>query len=198
MAGLLVLLWAITTSVSGQVRTGSSGRAPDANANPATEDPSYVIGPLDVLKIDVFKEPDMSGSIPVRPDGKISVPLLHDVQAAGLTPNELAESISSKLKDYLEQPEVTVVVTQIHTRPVYLMGEVGRRGPIPFLPGMTVLEALATGGGLTEFANRKGIYILRKEHGKQTRYPFNYKRAIRGEADPQNFELKPGDTIVVP
>jgi polysaccharide export outer membrane protein len=196
--GLLVLLWAITSSVSGQVRTERSGPPPDAQAKAATEDPSYVIGPYDVLSINVFKESDLSESLPVRPDGKISVPLLHDVQAAGLTPNELAQSIASKLKDYLEQPEVTVVVTQINPRPVYLMGEVHHPGPVRFSPGMTVLEALAEGGGLTQFANRKGIYILRKEQGKQARYPFNYKKAIRGEADPQNLELKPGDTIYVP
>jgi polysaccharide biosynthesis/export protein len=196
--GLLVLLWAVTTLVSAQVRTERSGPPPDTQAKAATDDPSYVIGPYDVLSINVFKESDLSESLPVRPDGKISVPLLHDVQAAGLTPNELAQSIASKLKDYLAQPEVTVVVTQINPRPVYLMGEVSHPGPVRFSPGMTVLEALAEGGGLTQFANRKGIYILRKEQGKQARYPFNYKKAIRGEADPQTFELKPGDTIYVP
>ena len=198
IAGLLVLLCAITISVSGQVDTEHSDPSPNTKVKAATDDPNYVIGPDDVLKIDVFKEGDISGSVPVRPDGKISVPLLHDVQAAGLTPNELAQSIASKLKDYLEQPEVTVIVTSMNIRPVYLMGEVGRTGPIAFTPGMTVLEALATGGGITEFANRKGIYILRNEHGKVTRYPFNYKKAIRGEPDPQSPQLKPGDTIYVP
>jgi polysaccharide biosynthesis/export protein len=197
IAGLLVLLCAITTSVSGQVRTERSGPSPDSQTKGAPDDSSYVIGPDDVLSIKVFQESDLSGSLPVRPDGKISVPLLHDVQAAGLTPNELAQSIASKLKDYLEQPEVTVVVTQIN-RHVYLMGEVNRPGPLPLSSGMTVLQALASAGGFTDFANRKGIYILRKEHGRQTRYPFNYKKAIRGEADAQNFELKRGDTIVVP
>jgi polysaccharide biosynthesis/export protein len=198
ITGLLVLLCAITISVSGQVHTEHSGPSPNTKVKAATDDPNYVISPNDVLNINVFKEADISGSVPVRPDGKISVPLLHDVQAAGLTPNELAQSIASKLKDYLEQPEVTVIVTSMNRRPVYLMGEVGRPGPIAYTPGMTVLEALATGGGLTEFANRKGIYILRNEHGKRTRYPFNYKKAIRGEADPKSPELKPGDTIYVP
>jgi polysaccharide biosynthesis/export protein len=198
IAGLLALLWGITTSVSGQAPPQRSGAPPDAKIKAATEDPTYVIGPDDVLNINVFKEPDISGSVPVRPDGKVSVPLLHDVQAAGLTPNELAQSIASKLKDFLEQPEVTVVVTQINRRPIYLMGEVGHQGSVPFTSHMTVLEALAAGGGLTEFANKRGIYILRKEHGKTTRYPFDYKKAIRGQADSQNIELRPGDTIVVP
>ena len=196
---MLVLMSLTVASVSGQVRTRNSRPIADATANPATNDPTYVIGPEDVLKIDVFKEADMSGSVVVRPDGKISVPLLHDVQAVGLTPNALAQSIASKLKDFIEQPDVTVVVTQINKRSVYLMGEISHPGPVQLKPGMTVLQALAYGGGFTEFANRKGIYVLRtEEDGRSIRYPFNYKKAIRGEADPQNLELKPGDTIVVP
>lgn len=195
---MLVLMLLTVSSVSGQGRTRNSPPTPDANANPATNDPGYVIGPEDVLKIDVFKEADMSGSVVVRPDGKISVPLLHDVQAEGLTPNQLAQSIATKLKEYVEQPDVTVVVTQINTRSVYLMGEVSHPGPIPLRPGMTVLHALAYGGGFTDFANRKGIYILRTENGRSFRFPFNYKRAIRGEVDPKDLELKPGDTVVVP
>jgi polysaccharide export outer membrane protein len=196
IAVLLTLLVAITISVPGQAVTQRKVPS-DTSKEAATNDPNYVIGLDDVLNVNVFKEADISGPVVVRPDGKISVPLLHDIQASGLTPNQLAQAIASKLKDYLEQPEVTVVVTQIHKKPIFLMGEVGRQGPVPFSSGMTVLQALASGGGPTEFANRKGIYILRKEHGKVTRYPFNYKKAIRGEAV-QDFELKPEDTIVVP
>lgn len=165
---------------------------------PATTDPDYVIGPQDVLAINVWKEPEVSGAVPVRPDGKISVPLLDDVQAAGFTPMQLAALLSERLNQYITEPRVTVTVTGINSKRVYLMGEVGRVGALPMLPNMTVLQALAAGGGFSEFANLKKIYILRIEKGKQIRIPFNYKQVIKGEAPEQNILLKPGDTIVVP
>ncbi len=165
---------------------------------PGTDDPAYVIGPEDVLNVNVWKEAEVSGSVPVRPDGKISMPLLNDVQAAGLTPTQLAADITEKLKKYLEQPRVTVVVSAINSRRVYILGQVARPGAFPLLPGMTVLQALSSAGGLAEFAHSKDIYVLRTEAGKQQKMPFNYKAVLKGQNSEQNIALKAGDTIVVP
>ncbi len=159
--------------------------------------PDYVIGADDALHISVWKEPDLTNTLPVRPDGKISMPLLNDVQAAGLTPMQLADSLTEKLKKYLADPRVTVVVTQMNSQRVYVLGEVLHSGAIPLLPNMTVLQALAT-AGFTQFANTKNIYVLRITNGKQQKMPFNYKQAMKGDTVAQNISLKPGDTIVVP
>lgn len=164
----------------------------------ATNDPNYVIGAQDVLDINVWKESDLSRTVPVRPDGKISLPLLNDVQAAGLTPTQLAEQITTSLKKFVTGPQVTVIVTQINSQRIYLMGEVTRAGAYPLLPGMTVLQGLSSGGGFTQFANLKKIYILRTVDGKQEKHAFNYKDVVSGKATDQNIVLKAGDTIVVP
>jgi polysaccharide export outer membrane protein len=160
-------------------------------------DSSYVIGPQDMLDIIVWKEPDVTKVVPVRPDGKISLPLINDVQAAGLTPLELGASLTELLKKYVTQPQVTVIVTQMNSTRIYVMGEVNHPGPMPLLRGLTVLQALASAGGFNQFANQKQIYILRTEGGTSKRYPFNYKNAIRGDMK-QNIMLQSGDTIVVP
>jgi len=151
-----------------------------------------------MLDISVWKEPDMSKTVPVRPDGKISLPLLNDIQAAGLTPTQLAENITEELKKLVKEPQVTVIVTQINSQRVYIMGEVTRAGAYPLLPGMTVLQALSSAGGFTQFANLKKIYVLRNENGKQLKLPFNYKDVVKGKASEENVEVKAGDTIVVP
>lgn len=164
----------------------------------ATSDPNYVIGAQDMLDINVWKELDLSRTVPVRPDGKISLPLLNDVQAAGLTPTQLAEQITASLKKFVTGPQVTVIVTQINSQRIYLMGEVTRAGAYPLLPGMTVLQGLSSGGGFTQFANLKKIYILRTVDGKQEKHAFNYKDVVSGKATDQNIVLKAGDTIVVP
>jgi polysaccharide export outer membrane protein len=165
---------------------------------PAQETASdYFIGPDDTLHISVWKEPDMSTTLPVRPDGKISMPLLDDVQAAGLTPMQLAGAIREKLRKYIADPRVTVVVTAMNSQRVFVLGEVTHTGPMPLLPHMTVLQALST-AGFTQFANVKAIYLLRTENGQQTKIRFNYKDAIKGRDPQQNIELKPGDTMVVP
>jgi polysaccharide export outer membrane protein len=174
---------------------------PEASAKPpaaSAAEREYKIGPQDVVQIDVWKEPEISRTIPVRPDGKISVPLLHDVQAAGLTAMELATSLRDGLSKYLNNPQVNVTVTQINSRRVYLTGEVTRAGAIPLLPNMTVLQALASGGGFTQFAKMKNIYVLRTENGKQVKHPFNYKEVVKGNLSEQNILLQDGDTIVVP
>ena len=165
---------------------------------PATTDAAYVIGPEDVLSINVWKETDMTRVVPVRPDGKISLPLINDVQAAGLTPLQLASTVTDKLRKFLTDPQVTVIVTAINSQRVYIMGEVGRAGAYPLLPDMTFLQALSSAGGFTQFAKLRKIYMFRTENGKQVKYPFDYKDVISGKHPEQNVVLKPGDTIVVP
>jgi len=167
-------------------------------ASRAGEDPAYKIGPQDLLKIDVWKEEQLTRTVPVRPDGKITLPLLNDVQAAGLTPMELAGIISDQLKKYINNPQVTVSVTEINSRRVYVTGEVSKAGAYPLFPRMTVLQALSSSGGFTQFARVKNIYVLRTENGKQVKMLFNYKEAVRGKSPEQNIELLPGDVIVVP
>jgi polysaccharide export outer membrane protein len=166
-------------------------------AKPAGE-AEYKIGPQDVLRIDVWKEPEITRTIPVRPDGKVSLPLLNDVQAAGLTAVELANSIRDALKKFINNPQVTVTVTEINSRRVYVTGEVTRPGAMPLLPNMTVLQALSSSGGFTQFARIKNIYVLRQEDGKQVKHPFNYKEIVSGKKQEDNILLQPGDVIVVP
>lgn len=161
------------------------------------QDSDYVIGADDLLKIVVWKETELTETLPVRPDGKISMPLLGDVVAAGMTPTDLAESIRQKLKKYIADPRVTVVVSAMNSRRVFVTGEVNHSGAIPLLPHMTVLQALST-SGFTQFANLKSIYVLRNEGGKQVKLPFNYKDVVKGLRPEENIELKPGDTVVVP
>jgi polysaccharide export outer membrane protein len=141
----------------------------------AANDPDYKIGPQDVLTINVWKEPDVSRVVPVRPDGKISLPLLNDVDAAGLTPMKLANTLTEGLKKFISGPQVTVIVTEINSRRIYVIGEVVRAGSYPLLPKMTVLQAISSCGGFTQFANSKKIYVLRTKEGNQTKLPFNYK-----------------------
>jgi polysaccharide export outer membrane protein len=202
MRVLLSATFGALVAVSGlqaQDAAKSSAAPAAAQAQPqaaAAADPAYKIGPQDVLRVDVWKETEISRAVPVRPDGKISLPLLNDVQAAGLTATELAGNITEGLKKYITSPQVTVTVMEINSRRVYVTGEVTRPGAYPLLPNMTALQALTSGGGFTQFANTKKIYILRNENGKQVRHPFNYKEVLKGNA--ADFPLLPGDTIVVP
>ncbi len=165
-------------------------------AKPIVPD-SYIIGASDNISVTVFKEPTLSSSLLVRPDGMISMPLLGDVKAAGKTTLELADEITAKLKKYMQDPNVTVVLAQVNSKKVYLLGEVGKPGPIELTPGMTFLQAIATAGGLTPFANSKRIYILRVDGGKEQKIAMQYKRALKGDLA-LNLNLNPGDTIVVP
>lgn len=159
--------------------------------------PSYEIGPNDVLHVAVWKEPELTVTVPVRSDGMISIPLLNDVLAAGLTPMQLSALLTQKLKTYVSAPRVTVVVTQTNSHRIYVVGEVLHSGPISLSHDMTPLQALAT-AGLSQFANTRKIYILRTENGQTQKISFNYKQVIKGEAMAQNIALKSGDTIVVP
>ena len=186
-------------SAQGQEAAKSArGAAAAPTAVAAMADASYRIGPQDVLRIDVWKETEISRSVPVRPDGKISLPLLNDVQAAGLTAMELANNITEGLKKFINNPQVTVSVTEINSRRVYVTGEVTRPGAFSLLPNMTVLQALTSGGGFTQFARTNKIYVLRTVDSKEVKIPFNYKDVVKGLRPEQNIALQPGDTIVVP
>jgi polysaccharide export outer membrane protein len=203
--GLLVLLimlvglpLAVKAQSSAQGSQTPAAGADASAAQAAAADPSYIIGADDVLDISVWKEPDVSRSVPVRPDGKISLPLVSDVQAAGLTPSQLAADLTTRLKKFLNDPQVTVIVTAINSRRIYIVGEVARPGAFPLLPNMTVLQALADAGGFTTFANTKKIHILRMINGKQTEFPFEYREVLEGNKTSENITLLPGDEIVVP
>lgn len=164
----------------------------------AEVNPDYKIGPQDVVRVDVWKEPDISRTIPVRPDGKISLPLLNDVQAAGLTSVQLAGVIRDGLTKYITSPQVTVTIMEINSRRVYCTGEVMKPGAMPLLPNMTALQAISSCGGFTQFARIKNIYVLRVEDGKQVQHPFNYRDVVKGKKPEDNIVLQPGDVIVVP
>lgn len=160
---------------------------------------SLLIGPEDVLVIDVWKEPEISRTILVRPDGKISLPLVGELQASTLTPSQLQEEISQKLQKFISEPEVTVMVQEVKSRHFNILGQVAKPGSYQLTNSMTILDAIATAGGLRDFAKRKSIYILRPNRdGSQTRIPFNYKDAIKGVDSARNIKLASLDTIIVP
>lgn len=171
----------------------SPSKASDAGV---ANTPHYIIGPEDNLQISVWKEPSLSGTIPVRPDGMISLALVGDLPASGRTPMQLANDITVRLKKYVQDPNVSVVVLAVNSQKIYMVGEVGHVGPIPLAAGMTPLQAIATAGGLGPFANSKKIYIMRTVAGKEQKIPFNYKVALKG--GDQGVTLQSGDTIVVP
>lgn len=160
-------------------------------------DPNYVIGAGDSLEVNVFNEPKFSGNLPVRPDGMISVALIGDIQANGLTPMQLSQELTARLKTLITDPRVTVTVLGINSKRIYLVGEVMHVGPLQMTPGMTPLQAIATAGGLSPYANAKKIYILRTVAGKQQKVPFNYRKAVK-DGDMQGVSLLSGDTIVIP
>jgi polysaccharide biosynthesis/export protein len=166
---------------------------------PVANDTSYVIGPSDELTISVWENDALSRAVPVRPDGMISLPLLNDVQAAGKTPMQLMTIIAEKLSTHgMKEPLVTVTVTAIKSQFIYVLGNVGHPGTFPMIPGMTVLQAIASSGGLTLFAKQTKIQIRRNENNRVTRLAFNYKDVIKGRHPEQDILLKPNDTIVVP
>ena len=183
-------------SAAPQTKSAKSPAAPE----PAQQrmDDSYVIGESDVISVNVWKEEGLTDNgVLVRPDGMISLPLIGDIKASGKTPVQLAKEIGELLKKYVQDPNVTVFLNQMNSKRVYLIGQIGRTGPIAMTPGMTLLEAIATAGGLNEFANAKKIYILRIVAGKQQKIPVQYKQALKGDLS-LNLTLNPGDTIVVP
>ncbi len=165
----------------------------------ATDDATYVIGVDDVLSINVWKEAEISRVVPVRSDGKISLSLVGEVTAGGKTPKELKAEITEKLKSYISEPEVTVIVQEMRSKKFNIIGMVGRPGSFPLNGSMTVLDSIAVAGGFRDFAKKKAIYVLRKKaDGTEQRLPFNYNDVIKGTHSEQNVPLMPGDTVVVP
>jgi polysaccharide biosynthesis/export protein len=179
----------------------STTAQPPATAAPgvATDDDSYVIGVDDVLSINVWKENDISRSVPVRSDGKISLPLVGEVTAGGKTPKALKAEITEKLKSYISEPEVTVMVQEMRSKKFNILGQVARPGSYPLTSSMTILDGLSLAGGFRDFAKKKAIYVLRKKaDGTDDRLPFNYNEVIKGKNNQQNVKLMPGDTVVIP
>jgi polysaccharide biosynthesis/export protein len=208
-----VFLIAITGSLLGQApgpSTADQGSAaPNGTTAPSAppaeapagkpHDASFVIGKDDVLVINVWKEPEVSRSLPVRSDGRISLPLVGEVEAAGRTPLQLEQEISDKLRSFITEPEVTVMVQQINSEKFNILGQVAKPGSYPLTTATTVLDAIAAAGGFRDFARQKGVYILRKSSGgSEARIPFNYKDVIKGKNSEQNIKIQPNDTIVVP
>lgn len=195
MLGGCVLLSSCLWSQAG----GSTPPAADANANGKAHDNVYVIGNDDILAINVWKEPDISRSVPVRSDGKISLPLVGEVQAAGHTPHQLEADIAAKLKNFISEPEVTVIVQEIKSQKFNVLGMVARPGAYPLTNSMTVLDAIALAGGFRDFAKQKSIYVIRENpDGTQAHLDFNYKDVVKGKNPQQNVRLQPRDTIVIP
>jgi polysaccharide export outer membrane protein len=203
--GMLAIAALCVAQAAKPILTPAPQTAPPASPTPAPTtpsapphvDPSYVIGPDDVLQVTVWKEPTLSGTFPVRPDGMISMVLLGDVKASGLTTADLTTTLTTMYKKYVQDPIVTVAVAQDTSQRIFIVGEVGHVGPVQITPGMTVLQAISAAGGVTPYAHKNRIYILRGPQGKQEKIPFNYKAAFRGD-NSQDIALKPNDTVVVP
>ena len=204
LAPLLVLLasaWAQSVSdVPGMQARAAAADVPSGSSissKPALAD-NFVIGNEDILSINVWKEADISRVVPVRSDGKISLPLVGELQATGKTPKQLETEIASGLKSYISEPEVTVIVQEIKSQRFNILGHVAKPGSYLLSPPMTVVDAIAVAGGFRDFAKVKSIYVLRDDGGKQVRLPFNYKKVIKGSHPEQNIQLQPRDTVVVP
>lgn len=194
---MLILVFVLTTACA----LAQNESVPGSPVAPGgkVHDNSYIIGVDDMLAINVWKEPEVSKTVPVRSDGKISLPLAGEVQASGQTPVQLEQQLTAKLKNYISEPEVTVIVEKINSQKFNILGMVGRPGSFPLTSASTVLDAIAIAGGFRDFAKQKSIYVLRKDaDGKETKLPFNYKAVIKGKNVSQNIKLQSGDTIVVP
>lgn len=180
------------------VETAVSNQSSNSGATKPHDD-SFVIGNDDVLAINVWKEPEISRSVPVRSDGRISLPLVGEVKAAGDTPLKLEQDLAARLKNYIDEPEVTVIVQQINSQKFNILGQVNHPGSFPLANAATVLDAIALAGGFRDFAKQKSIYVLRANaDGTELRIPFNYKQVLKGKNPEQNIKLQARDTVVVP
>jgi polysaccharide export outer membrane protein len=194
-AALLTVLGFAVAHVSGAQPAAQNTLGPTGQIPP----PSYRIGFGDILQIDVWKEPDASTpSMTVRPDGRVSLPMVGELPVIGLTSSELERTITEKLGAIIRDPHVSVSIREASSHKVYVIGEVRREGAIRMTGPMTVLQALAEAGGLNDYAKRSGIYVLRVVDGRQVRLPFNYEAVVRGQLARQNISLLPGDTVVIP
>jgi polysaccharide biosynthesis/export protein len=184
------------TDRNNQSSVVSAGRTSAADQ---PHDNSYIIGPGDVLGVNVWKEPDVSRVVPVRSDGKISLPLAGEMQAGGVTPKKLEEEIAARLQSYISDPEVTVMVQEIKSQKFNILGQVSKPGTYVLTDSTTILDAIAMAGGFRDFAKQKSIYVLRtKTDGTQEKLPFNYKQVVKGSNQAQNVRIEPHDTVVVP
>jgi len=204
VAGALVLALVMGVADSALAQRGNQ-QPPQRSNVPATKDGDqlilplgYVIGPEDVLSVVFWRDKDMSMDVQVRPDGKITLPLINDLLAAGLTPEQLRERLTEEAKKYIEDPTVTIIVKEIRSRRVYISGQVAKQGPFPLSGRTDVLMLLSLAGGVGEYAHTDRIMIYRIENGKQIALKFNYNEVLEGKNLKQNIELKPGDTVVVP
>lgn len=189
-AVVLCSMVAVTPAQQSATNTSSSYQV-----NPA----EYVIGSDDMLAINVWKETEISRTVQVRPDGKISLPLVGEIQAAGMQPLQLQQQIADKLKSYISNPEVTVIVQEVRSKKFNVIGEVQRPGTYALSNSSTVLDAIALAGGFKDFAKQTKIYVLRVQaDGTRIRIPFNYKKVVKGKDLKENVALQNGDTIVVP
>ena len=180
------------------VGCGGLDTLPPATGADDDKGAEYRIGSDDALSIFVWRNPDLSTGVPVRPDGRIALPLINEVQAAGLTPEQLHQKLTEESKKYMEDANITVVVREINSRRVFITGEVNKPGPYPLTSATSVLQLISLAGGLRDYANSKKIVIMRTENGRKISLPFNYKDVSAGKKLEQNIELKPGDTVVVP
>ena len=200
-AGIVLVLAAGTgLEAQGSVARAVAAAAPasDGAAAVVVPPPDYVIGPEDQLSITFFQNRDMSADVVVRPDGKISVPLINDIPASGLTPEELRERVTVAAKRFVQEPNVTIVVRQINSRKVSILGSVERPGTYPLAGPTSVLQLIAAAAGLKEYAQRERIAILRTQDGRQQAFKFNYKEVLAQKRLEQNIQLRPGDVVVVP
>jgi polysaccharide export outer membrane protein len=199
---LLALALSVPALAQAQQPAAQPVPAAAAAAAPRPTDPvvppGYLIGTDDVLSIVFWKDKDMSADAQVRPDGRIALPLINEVQAAGLTPEQLRTKIEEEAKKYMEEANITVVVRQINSRKAFITGEVNKPGPYPLTSPTTVMQLIAMAGGLREYADSKKIVIMRSEAGKPISLKFNYKDVTAGKKLEQNIQLQPGDTVVVP
>jgi polysaccharide export outer membrane protein len=203
---VVMLVWVSVWASSGAAPQaggdkGTSNKSAGEKPTPgsARSDSTYVIGADDVLAINVWKEPEISRSVPVRSDGRISLPLVGELQASGQTPLQLEQEITKRLRNYISEPEVTVIVQDSKSQKINILGMVARPGAYLLAGSTTVLDAIAMAGGFKDFAKQKSVYVLRQNpDGTQQRIPFNYKDVIKGKNPEQNVRLLPRDTVVVP
>ena len=201
---ILMVFTVLSVSVSAQAQTKPviSEQTPQASAaNPAPAatvvPPGYVIGADDLLSIRFWSDAQLSADVVVRPDGKISIPLLNDVQAAGLTPEQLNATLEKAASKYIAEPDATVIVREVRSRKVYVLGQVAHPNPVALNTDMNVLQVLTAVGGLLEYADKGNIIIVRNENGRERRFKFNYNEVVKGKKTQQNILLQPGDTVIV-
>ena len=206
LKAIALMLWACGLVAAGAQTMPANIRNATAGGNPSAAAPrdaaaasDYIIGSDDVLAINVWKEPDLSRMVPVRPDGKITLPLIGDISASGNTPKQLQANIEQDLAKYISKPAVTVIVQEAKSHKFNIVGEVQRPGSYLLTNPMTVLDAIALAGGFRDWAKVKSIYVLRNgANGSRTKLAFNYKKVIKGHDNEQNIQLQTGDTVVVP